>query len=244
MHIPNTIRAVIFDLDGTLRINRPAINKTFYQFAKELGLTSSRVQQHNSAQWAHFYWAQSDTLASDLEALGHDDERFWSNYIKRNLVALGCTEENAAKIAPKMRDKMKNQVFSSVVPDDVLQTLQSLKNAGYTIGLVSNRRHPIADELKELGLSPLLDFAYVAGEVALWKPNPKIFDRAIAESGVAREQIIYVGDNYYADIVGAKRAGMVPILIDPDQVFPDAECTIIQSIGEIPGLLPASINIV
>ena len=240
MQIPNTIRAIIFDLDGTLRINQPAINKTFYRFAEELGLSSSCAQQRKAAQWAHFYWAQSDTLASDLEALGHDDERFWSNYVKRNLVALGSPEENADKLTPKMRHKMNNQDFDSCVPEDVPKTLKSLKKDGYTIGLVSNRRRPIAEELEELGLSPLLDFAYVAGEVDVWKPNPQIFERAIAESGFDCEQMIYVGDNYYADIVGAQRAGMVPILIDPDDVFPEAACTIIQSIGEIPGLLNSS----
>ncbi|MBE9525258.1 MAG: HAD family hydrolase [Chloroflexi bacterium] len=241
MHFSNTIRAIIFDLDGTLRVNRPAINETFYRFAEELGLSSSRRQQRKAAQWAHFYWAQSDTLASDLEALGHDDEGFWANYVKRNLVALGCPEENANTLAPKMRHKMKNQDFDSCVPADVPNTLQTLKNEGYTVGLVSNRRRPIDEELRELGLSPFLDFAYVAGEVDVWKPNPQIFDRAIAEAGFSCEQMIYVGDNYYADIVGAQQAGMVPILIDPERVFPDATCTIIQSIGEIPGLLTPSI---
>ena len=140
-----------------------------------------------------------------------------------------------------MRHKMNNQDFDSCVPADVPNTLQTLKNEGYTVGLVSNRRRPIDEELEELGLSTFLDFAYVAGEVDVWKPNPQIFDRATAEAGFTCEQMVYVGDNYYADIVGAQRAGMVPILIDPGRVFPDAACTIIQSIGEIPGLLTSPV---
>jgi putative hydrolase of the HAD superfamily len=136
---------------------------------------------------------------------------------------------------------MKNQKFDSCVPTEVPKTLQDLKNDGYTIGLVSNRRRPIVEELNELGLTPYLDFAYVAGEVDAWKPDPQIFDRAIVEAGFAPEQMIYVGDNYYADIVGAQRAGLTPILIDPEYVFPDAACTVIHSIGEIPGLLTSAI---
>lgn len=241
MQLPETIRAIIFDLDGTLRINRPAINETFFRFAEELGLSSSYAQRRAAAQWAHFYWAQSDILASDFDEFGNDhkDGRFWVNYVKRNLVALGCPEEHADTLAPKMRGKMENQDFDSCVPDDVPETLQALRDDGYTIGLVSNRRRPIADELQALGLSPYLDFAYVAGEVDVWKPNPQIFDRAITEAGFTSEQMIYVGDNYYADIIGAQRAGLIPILIDPERVFPDAACTVIQSIGELLGLLPA-----
>jgi len=240
LHSQHTIRAIIFDLDGTLRINRPAINKTFFRFAEELGLPSSPSQQRSAAQWAHYYWAQSDTLASDLEALGRDDEGFWSNYVKRNLVALGCPEELVDALAPQMRDKMKNQNFDSCMSADVPATLQILRETGYTIGLVSNRRRPIVEELEVLGLSPYLDFSYVAGEVDVWKPNPQIFDRAIAESGFSSEEMIYVGDNYYADIVGAQRAGLTPILIDPERVFPEAECMVIRSIGEILGLVPSS----
>jgi putative hydrolase of the HAD superfamily len=241
LHTQHAIRAIIFDLDGTLRINRPTINETFYRFAEELGVSSSCEQQRKAAQWAHFYWAQSDTLASDLEALGRDDERFWSNYVKRNLVALGCPEGDADALVPKMRHKMNNQNFDSCVPAEVPKTLQDLKNDGYTIGLVSNRRQPIVEELNALGLTPYLDFAYVAGEVDVWKPDPQIFDRAIAEAGFGPEQMIYVGDNYEADIVGAQRAGITPILIDPEHVFPDAACTVIHSIGEIPGLLNSAI---
>jgi len=240
LHNQDTVRAIVFDLDGTLRINRPAINKTFFRFAEELGLPSSDSQRRSAAQWAHHYWAQSDTLASDLEALGDDDERFWSNYIKRNLVALGCPEVLVDALAPQMREKMKNQKFNSCTSDDVPGTLEILREAGYTIGLVSNRRRPIVEELEALGLAPYLDFSYVAGEVDVWKPNPQIFDRAIRESGFSSGEMIYVGDNYYADIVGAQRAGMIPILIDPERVFPKAECMVIRSIGEIPGLLAPS----
>ncbi|MEN8173798.1 MAG: HAD family hydrolase, partial [Chloroflexota bacterium] len=229
----NTIRAIVFDLDGTLRINNPGINQTFFKFAEELGLPSTLSQQRSAAQWAHYYWAQSDTLASDLEAMGRDDERFWSNYVKRNLVALGCPEQLVDALAPQMREKMKNQHFDSCLFPDVPGTLENLRDAGYTIGLVSNRRTPIVEELEELGLTPYLDFSYVAGEVDIWKPNPEIFDRAKKETGFSSEEMVYIGDNYYADVVGAQRAGITPILIDPEHVFPDADCVVIRSIGEI-----------
>jgi predicted HAD superfamily phosphohydrolase YqeG len=48
---------------------------------------------------------------------------------------------------------------------------------------------------------------------------------------------MYIGDNYFADIVGSRRAGLLPVLYDPISLFPDADCAIIKSLAEIPSLL-------
>jgi len=58
--------------------------------------------------------------------------------------------------------------------------------------------------------------------------------------GLARslpEETLYIGDNYYADVVGAQEAGMVAVLIDRERIFPDPDCPTIYEIGELPGLL-------
>jgi FMN phosphatase YigB (HAD superfamily) len=47
------------------------------------------------------------------------------------------------------------------------------------------------------------------------------------------QEVIYVGDNYYADVVGARRAGLWPVLYDPLGVFPDPDCTTIKSFDEL-----------
>jgi FMN phosphatase YigB (HAD superfamily) len=48
---------------------------------------------------------------------------------------------------------------------------------------------------------------------------------------------MYVGDNYFADIVGSHRAGLTPVLYDPASLFPEADCAVIKSLAEIPALL-------
>ncbi len=55
--------------------------------------------------------------------------------------------------------------------------------------------------------------------------------------GIQPSQSLYVGDNYYADVVGASRAGLKPVLIDPEGLFPEADCPIICKIGDLPELL-------
>jgi len=234
----NHFETVIFDLDGTLRHNVPSADEVQYNFAVSLGITNSLECRRKGARWAHCYWAQSDELAQDIEKFDRLEKPFWDNYCTRYFMALGVPEGEATELGPKLAQLMEEGFSpqSKVHPED-LDTLGALRDAGYTVGLISNRSNPCHEELKELGLSEYLDFAYVAAEVGAWKPDPVIFDRAIQETGSSPEQIVYVGDNYFADIVGAKNAGISPVLIDPLGIFPDAECTVIKSLGEIEGML-------
>jgi len=59
----------------------------------------------------------------------------------------------------------------------------------------------------------------------------------VALAGCAPEAAAYVGDNYYADVVGARAAGLHPILIDPLGIFPEAGCPTIRALGELEAVL-------
>jgi FMN phosphatase YigB (HAD superfamily) len=48
---------------------------------------------------------------------------------------------------------------------------------------------------------------------------------------------MYVGDNYFADIVGSRRAGLQPVLYDPSRLFPDSGCPVITSFDQLTNLL-------
>ena len=234
----NHFEAVIFDLDGTLRHNVPSADETQFNFAVSLGITNSPECRRRGAQWAHRYWAQSEELIQDVEKFDRLEKPFWDNYCSRYFRAMGIPEEGAAELGPKLAQLMEEGFSpqSQVHPED-FNTLGSLRKAGYKVGLVSNRSNPCNEELQELGLSPYLDFAYVAAEVGAWKPDPAIFNRAFKETGSSPERIIYIGDNYFADILGAKNAGITPILLDPRGIFPDADCKVIRSLGELPRML-------
>jgi hypothetical protein len=42
-----------------------------------------------------------------------------------------------------------------------------------------------------------------------------------------------VGDNYFADVIGSRRAGLTPILYDAQGIFPDADCATIKTFDEL-----------
>ncbi len=123
-----------------------------------------------------------------------------------------------------------------VLPDVPL-TLASLKSAGYRLGVVSNRRKPYEEQLASLSLLEYFEFSLYAGDLERWKPNTEMFAIALGHLALPAQAVVYVGDNYYADVVGAQRAGLRPVLLDPDNLFPDAGCPAIAQIGDLPGLL-------
>jgi len=235
--ITRTTEAIFFDLDGTLRHSRPNANELLIEQAIALGAPCSPEKALEAARWAHYYWAQSHEMYADYQE-HTDDDAFWQNYIKRYLVAYGCSETSAGSLAPVLQQYMEEHYNpENYVPGDVFETLNLLKHAGITLGLVSNRSKPIDGLMKELAFEPLFDFYFVAGQIDIWKPEPGIFTHALELAGSQAENTLYVGDNYYADILGAQNAGLIPLLYDPKGVFPQADCITIEKISDIPPII-------
>jgi putative hydrolase of the HAD superfamily len=92
--------------------------------------------------------------------------------------------------------------------------LDSLRARGLKLGLVSNVFDPawlLRRDLEQMGLAERLDATAFSSEVGRRKPDPAIFERALAELGVAPERAAFVGDRRYEDIRGAKEVGMTTI---------------------------------
>ena len=227
----NAVKTIIFDFDGTLRHDRPEASKLVAQFIQDEGIQVSPETFRRARRWEHFYWGQSKELALDKEKYGEMDELFWTNYLVRNLIAFDCSTESAQELAPQVVLHMQEAYQpKDWVPPDTLPTLQTLRGNGYKIGLLSNRRSPCNDRLEELGLDSCFDLVLVAGEVDAWKPEPVIFHEALNRLDSQASLTAHIGDNYYTDVLGAQGAGLQPVLSDPGDVFPDAECPVIQSL--------------
>jgi HAD superfamily hydrolase (TIGR01549 family) len=231
---PNGIKAIFFDLDGTLRHSIPTGGEVFTDYVKTLGLQVNEEANLRAMRWEHFYWASSVDLRNDLLAHPIETETFWIEYSRRRLLALGAAEEWAVEFAPKISVHM-GEVYKpdSIVPEDVRRTLPQLKESGYILAVISNRDKPFQDVLDDHGIGKLFDFSLAAGEVSIWKPEPGIFEHGLQRVNLAAEEVIYVGDNYYADVVGARNAGLQPVLYDPLGIFPDPDCATIKSFEEL-----------
>ncbi len=238
LKIHNAIRAVLFDLDGTLRHNLPSGGEVFTLHAIELGLSITDEDKQRAARWEHKYFATSAELVADRERFREDQDAFWINFGRRRLGALGCPPEAANDLGEPLAIHMKDHYQPlTVVPDDAHILLSSLRKSTFILGVVSNREKSYAEELDKLGLGFYFDFSLAGGEVFAYKPAPEIFRRALERTGTNPEETLYVGDNYYADVLGARSAGLLPVLYDPVGLFKGFDCDVVTSFGELGDLM-------
>jgi putative hydrolase of the HAD superfamily len=92
--------------------------------------------------------------------------------------------------------------------------LESLRERGFKLGLVSNAFDPgwlLHRDLEQMGLAERLDVAVFSSEIGKRKPHPAIFEHALESLGVAAPDAVFVGDRLYEDIRGANELGMTTI---------------------------------
>jgi FMN phosphatase YigB (HAD superfamily) len=234
MFSPNGLKAVIFDLDGTLKIYRPEGAQAFADYAASLGLPISPEDRLRALRWEHYYWASSPELADDMAAYPKGEDDFWINYGRRYLTACGASPEQAREFAGRVHSYMKDHFRPEHgLAEGALEALKHLKAHGFILGVLSNRDQPFGPELDELGLGPYLDFSLAGGEVDAFKPDPEIFQHTLQRTRTTASETVYVGDNYFADVVGARRAGLQPVLYDPRHLYPEAGCPSITSFDQL-----------
>jgi len=232
---PNhSIKAIFFDLDGTLRHSVPEGGQVFDEYLMSLGHSLIEEARHRAMRWEYLYWANSADLRDDLLAHSADTDNFWIEYSRRRLVAVGLSPASAKGLAPEISAHMGEMYKpESIVPEDVRRLLPALKGAGYILAVISNREKPFHDVLASHNLNEYFHFSLAAGEVDIYKPDPGVFKHALDRANVSAQETVYVGDNYFADVVGSRRAGLQPVLYDPNGIFPEADCSTIKSFDEL-----------
>ena len=126
--------------------------------------------------------------------------------------------------------------------EDTVPTLQHLRDTGIKLAIVSNWDTPLDPLTERLGIAHYFDIIVASHDarVRSIKPDPHIFNYTLAAISISAEEVIHVGDTYEADIIGAQGVGIRPILIDRDGTQGGRWDETIQSLSELPELLPVA----
>ena len=119
------------------------------------------------------------------------------------------------------------------VPADVVPALDALRARGLMLVVVSNANGTLRRHMDRLGLTGKFDHVLDSADEGVEKPEPRFFEIALARSGAARDRTIHVGDLYYVDVIGARRAGLRGVLLDEADLRPDADCPRVRSLDEL-----------
>jgi len=120
-----------------------------------------------------------------------------------------------------------------VVPDGVPQALDDFRRLGLKLVVVSNANGRLRFLLDRLGLGTRVDVVLDSAEEGVEKPDPRLFEIAMARSGAVAASTMHVGDLYTVDVQGARAAGLRPMLLDPLGLYADFDCDRVGSLGEL-----------
>jgi FMN phosphatase YigB (HAD superfamily) len=125
-----------------------------------------------------------------------------------------------------INDRIQYHKFGEV---DIV--LSRLRKAGLRLGLIANAVPSVRDRIHKLSLDMYFHIIVLSGEVGYEVPEPEIFQVAVDNLSLLREETVYVGDNY-ADIVGAHEAGITPVLLDRNKRYTDLDCVNVKNLTE------------
>jgi len=120
----------------------------------------------------------------------------------------------------------------------VLEALDDLKER-YRLAVVSDAQSAFAvPELRAVGLHEYFDPVIISGDYGYRKPDPRLFRKALDRLQVPPAQAIFIGNDCYRDIFGARQLGMKTILFRHDQDMPSPNETqpdyLIREFTELP----------
>ena len=226
----NGIKAIFFDAGGTL-----------------LHLDSARIRDLLSDELRieisldTFPRAQSLAMArvAELVAAGAGStEQLKREFYTTLLPGTGVSAERLSDAVDCAFKLARDEMLWRKTEEGTGAVLEELKKRGYILGVVSNSDGRIETAFEQAGLTSYFDFFIDSFHVGVEKPDPGIFLLATERAKVAPEQAAYVGDLYWVDVVGARSAGLLPILYDPFELNPQPGCLTIKSIGELLTLIP------
>lgn len=156
------------------------------------------------------------------------------SYYEHVMEAAGLRDGEALTAAlAALRASHRERNLWEVVAPDAADALARLRDGGKRLVVVSNADGRLGDLLARAGLAGFFEAAIDSHDVGVEKPDPRIFGIALARVGGRAGEAAHVGDMYHIDVVGARAAGVLPVLIDPLDLQPAADCTRVRSLTEL-----------
>jgi len=233
VHLMTTMKykAIFFDFDDTLVHSDPPVFDMFLPACEAAGLSFDEDQVREGHRFLYEYFSGS-LAQKEFADLGHDLEKFHSNLTTNVLVNMGA-EHGKAKAAVQSENLTVALPRGRRCYPEVFSVLDSYKDQGYTMGVITNNEANIAGQCVEHGLDHYFEFVISRIDAGCSKPEAAIFEAALNHVGIKPEEAVHVGDNYYADVIGARNVGIMPVLLDNHKMFADADCHVIHQIDQL-----------
>ncbi len=198
------VRAVLFDLGGTL-IKTPPAAEILGKMLEDFGVKRSleEIEEARKAAEKRF----------DMEELPVLGDAFWLKWNEKILEHLGIRKDSRL-LAERIAKQWWQYANVELYPD-VEETLRMLKQRRLKVGLVTNGlESDVREVLPRVGLTGFFDVEVTSNLAGKIKPHREIFIHALEKLGVKPQEAMYVGDLVERDYKGARNCGLKALLID------------------------------
>jgi putative hydrolase of the HAD superfamily len=218
--------AVLFDFGDTLVTLPIRREELFVRAAQSIGVTLSLEAVQYAYQTVDFCKKYS-SVKQQVRA------QFYAEYNELLCEVLGISS-HYEELQPVVTEEFAN-CPKWVLIDDVNEVLARLKELELPLGLVANWDANLGDIAARLQIKDYFKVIVASQVVGVEKPDPEIFRIAIDGLGLAIKpvSVLYVGNEYKADVVGSRAAGLTPILIDRNDLYPHADCLRFRSLRRV-----------
>jgi len=222
------VKAVFFDFGDTLVTLVPSREELFMQASGVIGLKLDFETVKRAYEIVDFHNEYSSL------AITHSKARdvFYENYNRQICEVLGISGY-FVKLHPYVVSQFRERRRWRLVRDVPL-VLRSLHQMHIPLAIVANWDRNLTDLTEVLGIRNYFFSIVSSQETGIEKPNPAIFTRVLNNLSLYAKDdcILYIGNDYRIDVLCARAAGLVPILVDRNNLYPYADCLRFNSIME------------
>ncbi len=191
-------RAVFLDALGTLIELEPP----WVRLRQALGEEVEELRLVSAVRAEMAYYREHSIEGSDAASLAD---------LRRRCAAV-LSDRLGLEVSP---ETLMGAISFSAFPDSA-PALAALRARGLATVCVSNWDVSLSGVLGRCGLASGLDAIVSSAEAGARKPDPVIFERALALAGCSAEEAVHVGDTPGEDLDGARAAGVRGLLIRRD----------------------------
>jgi putative hydrolase of the HAD superfamily len=215
------IRAVAFDVNGTLvRILADDGDERVFRAAAHF-LTYQGIDLHRYELRELYFQLMKEQLRSSPEKYPEFDAvGIWRSIIEDRQTDFTRTLPTAKLqqiplfMAEMARGISRRRLGLYPYVREVLDVLRDR----YPLAVVTDAQSTYArSELHKVGLLGYFDPIVVSGDHGYRKPDQRLFQLALDGMAMAAENTLYVGNDMYRDIYGAREAGLSTVMFDSDQ---------------------------
>jgi HAD superfamily hydrolase (TIGR01549 family) len=212
---PQAVQAVFFDAGYTLLSPHPSIVEIARRYCAEHGLQvdpaclesalpTAEVTLRSLVKADPFTW-------SDNNAIDAIWRQYFTELLRPCLKSLSSSElqRHADGVA-----QVAGEATSYALYPDVRPVLDTLARKNLTMGVISDWGIGLSLILSHHDLVQYFDFAVISAAIRLAKPDPALFDTALRRANVVPDYAVHIGDSYVLDVLGARAAGITPVLLD------------------------------